>query len=71
MGFRPDLTGRHLCKVRTGIVALALPELGASCFAEPAAEVVVASDPPTKMELSNSTGFNWARVACIRRGRRR
>ncbi|MEV6960279.1 LacI family DNA-binding transcriptional regulator [Streptomyces sp. NPDC051207] len=43
LGYQPNLTARHLRKGRTGIVALALPELGNPYFAELAAEVIDAA----------------------------
>ncbi|MEU0336444.1 LacI family DNA-binding transcriptional regulator [Streptomyces sp. NPDC006193] len=43
LGYRPNLTARHLRKGRTGIIALALPELGNPYFAELAAAVIDAA----------------------------
>lgn len=40
LGYRPNLTARHLRKGRTGIIALALPELGNPYFAELAGAVI-------------------------------
>jgi DNA-binding LacI/PurR family transcriptional regulator len=40
LGYRPNLTARHLRKGRTGIIALALPELGNPYFAELADAVI-------------------------------
>ncbi len=40
LGYRPNLTARHLRKGRTGIIALAVPELGNPYFAELAGAVV-------------------------------
>lgn len=40
LGYRPNLSARHLRKGRTGIVALAIPELGNPYFAELAAAVI-------------------------------
>ncbi|GAA3753518.1 LacI family DNA-binding transcriptional regulator [Salinactinospora qingdaonensis] len=40
LGYRPNLTARHLRKGRTGIIALALPELGNPYFAELANAVI-------------------------------
>lgn len=37
LGYRPNLTARHLRKGRTGIIALAVPEFGNPYFAELAA----------------------------------
>ncbi|MEV3856325.1 LacI family DNA-binding transcriptional regulator [Streptomyces sp. NPDC050095] len=43
LGYRPNLTARHLRKGRTGIIALALPELGNPYFAELAGAVIDAA----------------------------
>ncbi|CAM5677674.1 LacI family transcriptional regulator [Streptomyces badius] len=43
LGYRPNLTARHLRKGRTGIIALAVPEFGNPYFAELAGEVVDAA----------------------------
>ncbi|MER8114325.1 MULTISPECIES: LacI family DNA-binding transcriptional regulator [unclassified Streptomyces] len=56
LGYRPNLTARHLRKGRTGIVALALPELGNPYFAELAAEVVDAAAEHDYTVLLDHTG---------------
>ncbi|MET8249235.1 LacI family DNA-binding transcriptional regulator [Streptomyces sp. NPDC005202] len=43
LGYRPNLTARHLRKGRTGIIALAVPELGNPYFAELATAVIDAA----------------------------
>ncbi|GHJ41752.1 LacI family DNA-binding transcriptional regulator [Streptomyces sp. TS71-3] len=43
LGYRPNLTARHLRKGRTGLIALAIPELGNAYFAELAAAVIDAA----------------------------
>jgi DNA-binding LacI/PurR family transcriptional regulator len=43
LGYRPNLTARHLRKGRTGIIALAIPELGNPYFAELAGAVIDAA----------------------------
>ncbi|MEV4682247.1 LacI family DNA-binding transcriptional regulator [Streptomyces kurssanovii] len=43
LGYRPNLTARHLRKGRTGIIALAVPEFGNPYFAELAGAVVDAA----------------------------
>ncbi|WP_344529654.1 LacI family DNA-binding transcriptional regulator [Streptomyces albiaxialis] len=43
LGYRPNLTARHLRKGRTGILALAVPELGNPYFAELAGDVIDAA----------------------------
>ncbi|MGW1885861.1 LacI family DNA-binding transcriptional regulator [Streptomyces sp. NPDC001970] len=43
LGYRPNLTARHLRKGRTGIIALAVPELGNPYFAELAGAIIDAA----------------------------
>lgn len=43
LGYRPNLTARHLRKGRTGIITLAIPELGNPYFAEVAGAVIDAA----------------------------
>ncbi|KOG87226.1 LacI family DNA-binding transcriptional regulator [Streptomyces varsoviensis] len=43
LGYRPNLAARHLRKGRTGIIALAVPELGNPYFAELAGAVIDAA----------------------------
>jgi DNA-binding LacI/PurR family transcriptional regulator len=43
LGYRPNLTARHLRKGRTGLIALAIPELGNPYFAELAGAVIDAA----------------------------
>ncbi|WP_435172232.1 LacI family DNA-binding transcriptional regulator [Actinacidiphila sp. bgisy145] len=43
LGYRPNLTARHLRKGRTGIITLAVPELGNPYFAEVAGAVIDAA----------------------------
>ncbi|MCA1222612.1 LacI family DNA-binding transcriptional regulator [Streptomyces sp. 8L] len=43
LGYRPNMTARHLRKGRTGIIALAVPELGNPYFAEVAGAVIDAA----------------------------
>lgn len=43
LGYRPNLTARHLRKGRTGLIALAIPELGNPYFAEVAGAVIDAA----------------------------
>ncbi|MFD6278359.1 LacI family DNA-binding transcriptional regulator [Streptomyces sp. NPDC060209] len=43
LGYRPNLTARHLRKGRTGIIALAVPEFGNPYFAELAGAVIDAA----------------------------
>jgi DNA-binding LacI/PurR family transcriptional regulator len=43
LGYRPNLTARHLRKGRTGLITLAIPELGNPYFAEVAGAVIDAA----------------------------
>ncbi|MFD6416229.1 LacI family DNA-binding transcriptional regulator [Streptomyces sp. NPDC060194] len=56
LGYKPNLTARHLRKGRTGIIALALPELGNPYFAELAAAVIDAAAEHDYIVLLDHTG---------------
>ncbi|WP_328952209.1 LacI family transcriptional regulator (plasmid) [Streptomyces sp. NBC_00184] len=56
LGYRPNLTARHLRKGRTGIIALAVPEFGNPYFAELAGEVVDAAARHDYTVLVDHTG---------------
>ncbi|MGW3682218.1 LacI family DNA-binding transcriptional regulator [Streptomyces prasinus] len=56
LGYRPNLAARHLRKGRTGIIALALPELGNPYFAELAAAVIDAAAEHEYIVLLDHTG---------------
>lgn len=56
LGYRPNLTARHLRQGRTGIIALALPELGNPYFAELAAAVIDAAAEHDHIVLLDHTG---------------
>ncbi|MGW6399710.1 LacI family DNA-binding transcriptional regulator [Streptomyces sp. NPDC055134] len=56
LGYRPNLTARHLRQGRTGIIALALPELGNPYFAELAAAVIDAAALHDYIVLLDHTG---------------
>ncbi|MEU6062511.1 LacI family DNA-binding transcriptional regulator [Streptomyces sp. NPDC047097] len=56
LGYRPNMTARHLRKGRTGIIALALPELGNPYFAELAAAVIDAAAEHDYIVLLDHTG---------------
>ncbi|MFH8221097.1 LacI family DNA-binding transcriptional regulator [Streptomyces sp. NPDC018057] len=68
LGYRPNLTARHLRKGRTGIVALALPELGNPYFAELAAEVVDAAAAHDYTVLLDHTGGRRDQEALVSQG---
>ena len=57
LGYRPNLTARHLRKGRTGIIALAVPELGNPYFAE------LARRKRTAALTSSTAAGNWWRGA--------
>ncbi|MFJ1967569.1 LacI family DNA-binding transcriptional regulator [Streptomyces sp. NPDC087903] len=57
LGYRPNLMARHLRKGRTGIIALAVPELGNPYFAELAGAVVdAAADHEFTVLLDHTRG---------------
>lgn len=57
LGYRPNLTARHLRKGRTGIIALAVPELGNPYFAELAGSVIdVAAEHEYTVLLDHTGG---------------
>ncbi|MEW1912494.1 LacI family DNA-binding transcriptional regulator [Kitasatospora sp. NPDC085895] len=56
LGYRPNLTARHLRKGRTGIIALAVPELGNPYFAELAGAVIDAAARHDYTVLLDHTG---------------
>jgi DNA-binding LacI/PurR family transcriptional regulator len=56
LGYRPNLAARHLRKGRTGVIALALPELGNPYFAELAAAVVDTAADHDYIVLLDHTG---------------
>ncbi|MDN3272288.1 LacI family DNA-binding transcriptional regulator [Streptomyces sp. MA15] len=56
LGYQPNLTARHLRKGRTGLIALALPELGNPYFAELAATVIDAAAERDYIVLLDHTG---------------
>ncbi|MFI1538189.1 LacI family DNA-binding transcriptional regulator [Streptomyces anandii] len=68
LGYRPNLTARHLRKGRTGIVALALPELGNPYFAELAAEIVDAAAAHDYTVLLDHTGGRREREILVSQG---
>jgi DNA-binding LacI/PurR family transcriptional regulator len=63
LGYRPNLTARHLRKGRTGIIALALPELGNPYFAELAGAVIdVAARHDLTVLLDHTAGLREKEV---------
>ncbi|MBF9066944.1 LacI family DNA-binding transcriptional regulator [Streptacidiphilus fuscans] len=55
LGYRPNLTARHLRKGRTGIIALAVPELGNPYFADLATAVIDAASQHDHIVLLDHT----------------
>ena len=56
LGYTPNLTARSLRSGRTGAIALAVPELGLSYFAELAASVIEAAEHAGLVVLVEQTG---------------
>ena len=56
LGYTPNLTARSLRSGRTGAIALAVPELGLSYFAELAASVIEAAEEAGVVVLVEQTG---------------
>lgn len=61
LGYRPNLTARHLRKGRTGIIALAVPEFGNPYFAE------LAARSSTRRPGTTTRSWSTTRRACGRR----
>jgi DNA-binding LacI/PurR family transcriptional regulator len=68
LGYVPNLTARHLRKGRTGILALAVPELGNPYFAELAGAVVDAAAEHDYTVLLDHTRGERAREILVSQG---
>ena len=68
LGYRPNLTARHLRKGRTGIIALALPELGNPYFAELAGAVIDAAGEHDYTVLLDHTQGSRERELLVTQG---
>ncbi|AJE81415.1 MULTISPECIES: LacI family DNA-binding transcriptional regulator [Streptomyces] len=68
LGYRPNLTARHLRKGRTGILALALPELGNPYFAELAGAVIDEAAAHDLTVLLDHTGGEREREVLVSQG---
>ncbi|MEU3252391.1 LacI family DNA-binding transcriptional regulator [Streptomyces sp. NPDC006997] len=68
LGYRPNLAARHLRKGRTGIIALALPELGNPYFAELAAAVIDAAAEQDYIVLLDHTGGRREQEVLVSQG---
>ncbi|MFE5023808.1 LacI family DNA-binding transcriptional regulator [Streptomyces sp. NPDC056656] len=68
LGYRPNLTARHLRQGRTGIIALALPELGNPYFAELAAAVIDAAALHDYIVLLDHTGGRREQEVLVSQG---
>ncbi|WP_460772776.1 LacI family DNA-binding transcriptional regulator [Microbacterium sp. GXF7504] len=56
LGYTPNLTARNLRSGRTGAIALAVPDLGLSYFAELAADIIEAAERAGMVVLVEQTG---------------
>lgn len=68
LGYRPNLTARHLRKGRTGILALAVPELGNPYFAELAGAVIDAAAEHDYTVLLDHTGGRREQEVLVSQG---
>ncbi|EPH40731.1 LacI family DNA-binding transcriptional regulator [Streptomyces aurantiacus] len=68
LGYRPNLTARHLRKGRTGIIALAVPELGNPYFAELAGAVIDAAAEHDFTVLLDHTGGDREQEVLVSQG---
>lgn len=70
LGYTPNLTARSLRSGRTGAIALAVPELGLSYFAELAAAVIEAAEEAGLVVLVEQTGGDRDRELALLRSPR-
>jgi DNA-binding LacI/PurR family transcriptional regulator len=68
LGYRPNLTARGLRNGRTGIIALAVPELGVPYFAELSQHVLAAADKRGWTVLIDQTGGQRDRERLVAAG---
>lgn len=68
LGYRPNMTARHLRKGRTGILALAVPELGNPYFAELAGAVIDVAAEHDLTVLLDHTGGEREREVLVSQG---
>ncbi|WP_371477381.1 LacI family DNA-binding transcriptional regulator [Kitasatospora sp. NBC_00315] len=68
LGYRPNLIARHLRKGRTGIIALAVPELGNPYFAELAGAVIDAAARHDYTVLLDHTGGRREKEVLVSQG---
>ncbi|MFC1436819.1 LacI family DNA-binding transcriptional regulator [Streptacidiphilus sp. N1-10] len=68
LGYRPNLMARHLRKGRTGIIALAVPELGNPYFAEVAGAVIDAAARHEQTVLLDHTAGLREKEALVSQG---
>lgn len=68
LGYRPNLVARHLRKGRTGIIALAVPELGNPYFAELAGAVIDAAARHDYTVLLDHTGGHREKEVLVSQG---
>ena len=66
LGYRPNLSARNLSRGRTGLIALALPELDAPYFAEMARLVIAAAAAHSWTVLIEQTdGMRWRELMAL------
>src|SRR5690606_7799791 len=70
LGYTPNLTARSLRSGRTGAIALAVPELNLSYFAELAGFVIAAAEQAGLVTLVEQTGGDRARELALLRSPR-
>lgn len=71
LGYTPNLTARNLRSGRTGVIALAVPDLGLAYFAELAAEVIAAAEAAGLAVTIEQTGGDRDRELELLRSPRR
>jgi DNA-binding LacI/PurR family transcriptional regulator len=68
LGYKPNLGARHLRRARVGAIALAIPDLGNSYFADVATAVVAAATDRDYAVLIEHTGGERAKEALVVNG---
>nr|WP_255633243.1 LacI family DNA-binding transcriptional regulator [Demequina sp. TTPB684] len=70
LGYRPNVSARHLRSGRSGLIGLAVPELSLAYFAQLADEVIQAAEKRGLVVLIEQTGGNRDRELEVLRGPR-
>ncbi len=68
LGYRPNLSARSLRQGRTGVIALAIPDLASPYFADVATSVISAADARGWTVLVDETGGNRERELLVLEG---